>query len=253
MSKKPVGIGNDTSQLSNSRFNNGQHSDISHFRVADVELDSISHNVWRGSNKIDLTAKEYSLLYFMIRNTGKVLTRGMIAEHFQMDASDRTNTIDVYVAYLRNKLDRDYPLKLIHTVRGQGYVFGTQNSPENIDVGSSENDYNNTTSPLIDTLRESAIHFSDLKIDRILHKAWRSGNEINLTEKEYVLLEHFVLNAGIELTRDGIANDLQHAGFESKTNIIDVYVNYLRKKVDHGFSRPLIRTIRGKGYVLREE
>ena len=91
---------------------------------ADLRLDPVSHKVWRGKTEIELTAKEYGLLEYLMRNTNTVLSRAMIADHVWDYAFDSfTNIIDVYVNYLRKKVDKDYPVKLIHTVRGQGYVM----------------------------------------------------------------------------------------------------------------------------------
>jgi DNA-binding response OmpR family regulator len=93
-------------------------------RFADLRLDPVSHKVWRGKNEIDLTAKEYGLLEYLMRNNNTVLSRAMIADHVWDYAFDSfTNIIDVYVNYLRKKVDKDYTVKLIHTVRGQGYVM----------------------------------------------------------------------------------------------------------------------------------
>jgi DNA-binding response OmpR family regulator len=91
---------------------------------ADLRLDPVSHKVWRSGNEIDLTAKEYGLLEYMVRNPNTVLSRAMIAEHVWDYAFDSfTNIIDVYVNYLRKKVDKDHSTKLIHTVRGQGYIL----------------------------------------------------------------------------------------------------------------------------------
>ncbi len=91
---------------------------------ADLRLDPVTHKVWRGNAEIELTAKEYGLLEYLMRNPNTVLSRAMIADHVWDYAFDSfTNIIDVYVNYLRKKVDKDYPVKLIHTVRGQGYVM----------------------------------------------------------------------------------------------------------------------------------
>ncbi|GAB4178377.1 MAG: response regulator transcription factor [Geothermobacteraceae bacterium] len=91
---------------------------------ADLRLDPVTHKVWRSDKEIDLTAKEYALLEYFMRNAEQVLTRTMIAEHVWDYTFDSfTNIIDVYVNYLRKKVDRDYDVKLIHTVRGVGYVL----------------------------------------------------------------------------------------------------------------------------------
>lgn len=91
---------------------------------ADLRLDPVSHKVWRGKTEIELTAKEYGLLEYLMRNPNMVLSRAMIADHVWDYAFDSfTNIIDVYVNYLRKKVDKDFPVKLIHTARGQGYVM----------------------------------------------------------------------------------------------------------------------------------
>jgi len=93
-------------------------------RFADLILDPARRVVLRGGKKIDLTAKEYALLDYFIRNPGRVLTRTMIVEHvWDYNFDPMTNIIDVYVNYLRRKIDSDREHKLIHTVRGVGYVL----------------------------------------------------------------------------------------------------------------------------------
>jgi len=93
-------------------------------RFADLALDPARRMVHRGSRKIDLTAKEYALLDYFMRNPGRVLTRTMIADHvWDYNFDSMTNIIDVYVNYLRRKIDSDRDNKLIHTVRGVGYVL----------------------------------------------------------------------------------------------------------------------------------
>jgi len=100
--------------------------------------------------------------------------------------------------------------------------------------------------------RGAEIFFSDLRLDPVSHKVWRSGNEIDLTAKEYGLLEYLVRNPNTVLSRAMIAEHVWDYAFDSFTNIIDVYVNYLRKKVDKDYSTKLIHTVRGQGYILRE-
>ena len=96
-------------------------------RFDDLRLDPVSHKVWRKDKEIDLTAKEYGLLEYFMRNANQVLTRTMIADHVWDYTFDTfTNIIDVYVNYLRKKIDRDADKKLIHTVRGVGYIFKEQ-------------------------------------------------------------------------------------------------------------------------------
>ena len=93
-------------------------------QVDDLILNPTNHEVTRGGQRIDLTSKEYALLEYMMRNSGRVLTRPMIAEHvWDLDFDTFTNVIDVYISYLRNKIDRGYDRGLIHTVRGSGYTL----------------------------------------------------------------------------------------------------------------------------------
>jgi two-component system copper resistance phosphate regulon response regulator CusR len=93
-------------------------------QVEDLILNPATREVTRGGRRIDLTAKEYALLEYLMRNAGRVLTRPMIAEHvWNQDFDTFTNVIDVYVNYLRNKIDRGQDRKLLHTVRGSGYTL----------------------------------------------------------------------------------------------------------------------------------
>jgi len=93
-------------------------------QVDDLMLNPATREVTRGGKRIELTSKEYALLEYLMRNAGRVLTRPMIAEHvWNLDFDTFTNVIDVYVNYLRNKIDRGRDRKLIHTMRGSGYVL----------------------------------------------------------------------------------------------------------------------------------
>lgn len=92
--------------------------------LADLQVDLISHQVTRAGKRIELTAKEFALLDFFIRHPGRVLSRTLIAQHvWGVDFDTFTNVIDVYVNYLRKKIDTDFEPKLLHTVRGAGYVL----------------------------------------------------------------------------------------------------------------------------------
>lgn len=99
-------------------------------QFADLTLDIASRTAFRGGRKIDLTAKEYAFLDYFMRNPGRILTRTQIAEHvWDYDFDSATNVIDVFVNYLRRKIDTDGSRKLIHTVRGVGYVLKEEGSP----------------------------------------------------------------------------------------------------------------------------
>ena len=93
-------------------------------QVADLILDPATRSVTRGGQPITLTNREFALLEYLMRNTGRVLSRTMIADHvWDYNFDSGTNVIDVYVNYLRKKVDADRELKLLHTVRGAGYVL----------------------------------------------------------------------------------------------------------------------------------
>jgi DNA-binding response OmpR family regulator len=93
-------------------------------RLADLALDTISHEVKRGNAKIELTVREYRLLEFLLRNTGRICGRMSIIEKvWDYDFDPGTNLVDVYVKRLREKIDDGFEPKLLHTVRGIGYVL----------------------------------------------------------------------------------------------------------------------------------
>jgi DNA-binding response OmpR family regulator len=93
-------------------------------RVADLTLDTVTHEAQRAGQKIELTAREYRLLEFLMRSTGRLCGRMMILEKvWDYDFDPGTNLVDVYVKRLREKVDADFEPKLLHTVRGAGYVL----------------------------------------------------------------------------------------------------------------------------------
>ncbi len=101
--------------------------------------------------------------------------------------------------------------------------------------------------------RPSVMQVADLILNTADHTAARAGRRIDLTAKEYALLEYFALHRGRLLGREEIAEHVWDENFDPVSNIIDVYVRRLRKKVDEGFGAPLIHTRRGAGYILSSE
>ena len=93
----------------------------------------------------------------------------------------------------------------------------------------------------------------DLTLDCSSHHVARAGKEITLSSKEYALLEYLMHNQGLILSRDKIENHIWNFDYEGGTNVVDVYISYLRRKIDSGHERHLIHTVRGRGYVLRED
>lgn len=96
------------------------------------------------------------------------------------------------------------------------------------------------------------LKIADLELDQLTHKVKRAGKEIKMTSKEYALLEYLLLNANQIVTRTMISEHVWNEDFDSFTNITDVYINYLRNKIDKGSDKQLIHTIRGVGYIVKE-
>lgn len=98
--------------------------------------------------------------------------------------------------------------------------------------------------------RGADIFYADLRIDPVNHRVWRDKTEIEFTAKEYRMLAYLARNAESMVTRQQLADNCWDEPFATYSNIIDVYINYLRKKVDGPFTSKLIHTVRGKGYTL---
>ena len=101
-------------------------------------------------------------------------------------------------------------------------------------------------------VKSNVLSLADLTMDCTAHVVKRGGKEISLSAKEYELLEYMLHNQGIVLSREKIEDHIWNVDYEGGTNIVDVYIRYLRKKLDEGQAEKLIHTVRGKGYVLRE-
>jgi DNA-binding response OmpR family regulator len=98
---------------------------------------------------------------------------------------------------------------------------------------------------------ETVLHVEDLELNRVEHKVKRAGRTIDLTPKEFSLLEYLMRNAGKHVTRAQIVEHVWNLSFDTMSNVVDVYINYLRKKVDASSDRKLIHTVRGIGYLLQ--
>ena len=95
--------------------------------VADLEIDRVERQVRRAGRRIELTAKEFGLLDYLMRNSGHTVSRAMIVEHvWNLSFDSMTNVVDVYINYLRKKVDEGFESRLIHTVRGVGYRLGPE-------------------------------------------------------------------------------------------------------------------------------
>ena len=101
-------------------------------------------------------------------------------------------------------------------------------------------------------VRTAAVEKFGLKLDLAIHKAFREGREISLTAKEFAWLKLFMMNAGKILSREMISEHLWDMNFEPRSNVIESFVKFLRQKVDRGFAKALIHTIRGSGYLFSD-
>ena len=100
--------------------------------------------------------------------------------------------------------------------------------------------------------RSNVYTIADLSLDTTAKTVTRAGKNIELTAKEFSLLEYMMRNKGVVLSREMIENNLWNYDYEGGTNVVDVYVGYLRKKMDTGFDKKLIHTVWGAGWVLKE-
>lgn len=102
-------------------------------------------------------------------------------------------------------------------------------------------------------IRSSMIEMYGLSLDLSTHKATREGKSIVLSAKEFALLELFMMNSGKILTRERISEHLWDMNFEPRSNVIESFVKFLRQKIDRGFKKTLIHTVRGAGYMFSDE
>ncbi|MBU4346201.1 MAG: response regulator transcription factor [Candidatus Omnitrophica bacterium] len=102
------------------------------------------------------------------------------------------------------------------------------------------------------TEKTTTLKVADLELDQLRHKVKRADKEVGLTSKEYALLEYLMLNANQIVTRTMISEHVWNEDFDSFTNVIDVHINYLRNKIEKGFKKQLLHTVRGAGYILKD-
>ena len=101
--------------------------------------------------------------------------------------------------------------------------------------------------------KTNVVKIADLTVDLNTQKVYRGDKEISLSSREFSILRYLCMNKGIMLSRDKIEEHIWNYDYAGGSNVVDVYIRYLRKKIDEGFSPKLIHTVRGAGYVLREE
>lgn len=101
--------------------------------------------------------------------------------------------------------------------------------------------------------KTTVLKVADLELDQLTHKVKRAGKELQLTSKEYTLLEYLMLHANQVVTRTMISEHVWNEDFDSFTNVIDVYINFLRNKIGRSYDKQLIYTVHGAGYILKEK
>lgn len=101
--------------------------------------------------------------------------------------------------------------------------------------------------------KTATLKAADLELDPAVRKVTRAGREINLTGKEYALLEYLLRNKNLVVTETRIVEHVWDMNYEPGTNVVNVYIHHLRSKIDKGFAQKLLRTVRGSGYILQED
>ncbi|HVB88431.1 MAG TPA: response regulator transcription factor [Candidatus Dormibacteraeota bacterium] len=209
---------------------------------------------------------------------GTFLERGFTAEHYAVDLaveSKRATQLALSHRYDAAVLDVNIPqpdgLEVLREVRGSCHdlpilVLANQARPEEraqvLDTGADDLllkpfAFSELSARVRALLRRggratgTVLRVEDLELNRVEHSVKRAEKRIDLTPKEFALLEYLMRNIGRRVTRAEIIEHVWNLNFDTMTNVVDVYINYVRKKVDAASERKLIHTIRGVGYELR--
>jgi len=214
------------------------------------------------------------------RKVADVVARGLRAERFAVDVAcdgntgwDMASSVDYDLVILDLMLPGLNGTELLRRLRRNGAKApvlvltardGTGDKVENFEAGAD--DYLTKPFAFAELLvrvkallrrppvgRDPVLRVVDLEVDRLTQQVRRAGKRIELTSKEYALLEYLASHAGRVLSRTMIIEHVWDESFEGLTNIVDVYVRHLREKVDEGHKCKLIRTVRGTGYCLTDE
>ena len=214
------------------------------------------------------------------RKVADVVARGLRAEHFAVDVAydgdsgwEMASSVDYDLIILDLMLPGLNGTELLRRLRRQGGKAAvlvltardaTNDKVENFEAGAD--DYLTKPFAFAELLmrvkallrrppvsRDHVLRVADLEVDRLTQQVRRAGKRIELTSKEYALLEYLASHSGRVLSRTMIIEHVWDESFEGLTNIVDVYVRHLREKVDEPHAHKLIRTVRGAGYVLTDE
>ena len=214
------------------------------------------------------------------RKVADVVARGLRADRFAVDVTydgdtgwQMASSVDYDLIILDLMLPGLNGMELLRRLRRKGSKMpvlvltardATKDKVENFEAGAD--DYLTKPFAFAELLvrvkallrrppvsHDHVLRIADLEIDRMSQQAKRAGKSIELTSKEYALLEYLASHAGRVLSRTMIIEHVWDESFEGLTNIVDVYVRHLREKVDEGHEPKLIRTVRGVGYCLTDE
>ncbi|HKB90905.1 MAG TPA: response regulator transcription factor [Opitutaceae bacterium] len=214
------------------------------------------------------------------KKVAEVVARGMRAERFAVDVAhdgvsgwELASTVDYDIIILDLMLPGLSGTEVLKRLRRKGSSAAvlvltardaTHDKVENFEAGAD--DYLTKPFAFAELLvrvkallrrppasRNHVLRVADLELDRLSQQVRRAGKRLDLTSKEYALLEYMASHVGRVLTRTMIIEHVWDESFEGLTNIVDVYVRHLRGKIDEPFERKLIRTVRGAGYCLSDE
>ncbi len=213
------------------------------------------------------------------RDMNRVITRRLTWEGYSVDscfdgqeALDYLESASYDAAVLDVMMPRMDGFQVLEIMRGRGdetpVLFltardGLKDKVEGLDLGADDYlvkpfEFEELMARIRVMTRRKGIRYSniyscgDLTVDSVRHKVQRSGTVIELTAKEYALLEYMIRNKGIVLSREQIETNLWNYDSIVGSNVVDVYIRMLRRKIDDGWETKLIHTVRGYGYVLKE-
>ena len=207
----------------------------------------------------------------------RFIKEGLTAEGYEVEiAADgkagekRAREGDFNLILLDVLLPKKNGFDVLHSLRADGIRTpilmltarsGTEDIVQGLDHGADDyltkpfafNELLARMRSLLRRERQTSFRIADLQLNTLTRKATRSGSAIDLTAREYALLEYLMRSAHKLVTRQQLAKEVWGFSFDPGTNIIDVYINHLRKKIDHGFDVKLLHTERGKGYYISDK
>ena len=207
----------------------------------------------------------------------RFIKEGLTAEGYEVEiAADgkagekRAREGDFNLILLDVLLPKKNGFDVLHSLRADGIRTpilmltarsGTEDIVQGLDHGADDyltkpfafNELLARMRSLLRRERQTSFRIADLQLNTLTRMATRSGSAIDLTAREYALLEYLMRSAHKLVTRQQLAKEVWGFSFDPGTNIIDVYINHLRKKIDHGFDVKLLHTERGKGYYISDK